>query len=127
MTVPSSLREKESRCVNKLSVSSVNNKQNGRKRSKRFLLLFLREEYLWAGWFESYLLRLQFVFWDTRVESHIPEIPKRSAWRLSVASYQISLHTVNRNRVRKNLRNGRKPKKFKLILQWNIKKRVISK
>ena len=37
---------------------------------------FLREEYLTAGWFKRFLLRLEFAFRDTRGESHIPEIPK---------------------------------------------------
>ena len=37
---------------------------------------FLREEYLNAGWFKRFLLRLEFLFRDTRGESHIPEIPK---------------------------------------------------
>ena len=37
---------------------------------------FLREEYLNAGWFNRLILRIQFVFRDTRGESHIPEIPK---------------------------------------------------
>ena len=37
---------------------------------------FLREEYLNAGWFKRLILRIQFVFRDTRGESHIPEIPK---------------------------------------------------
>ena len=36
---------------------------------------FLREEYLNAGWFERLLLRIEFVFRDTRGESHIPQIP----------------------------------------------------
>ena len=37
---------------------------------------FLREEYFNAGWFKRLLLRIEFVFRDTRGESHIPEIPK---------------------------------------------------
>ena len=36
---------------------------------------FLREEYLNAGWFKRLLLRIEFVFRDTRGESHIPQIP----------------------------------------------------
>ena len=36
---------------------------------------FLREEYLNAGWFKRFLLRIEFVFRDTRGESHIPQIP----------------------------------------------------
>ena len=35
----------------------------------------LREEYLNAGWFKRLLLRIEFVFRDTRGESHIPQIP----------------------------------------------------
>ena len=37
---------------------------------------FLREEYLNAGWFKRLLLRIEFVFRDTRGESHIPQIPE---------------------------------------------------
>ena len=37
---------------------------------------FLREEYINAGWFKRLLLRIEFVFRDTRGESHILEIPK---------------------------------------------------
>ena len=37
---------------------------------------FLREEYLSAGWFKRFILRLQFAFRDTRGESHIPQIPE---------------------------------------------------
>ena len=36
---------------------------------------FLREDYLNAGWFKRFLLRIEFVFRDTRGESHIPQIP----------------------------------------------------
>ena len=36
---------------------------------------FLREEYINAGWFKRLLLRIEFVFRDTRGESHIPQIP----------------------------------------------------
>ena len=37
--------------------------------------LFLRWEYLNAGWFKRFILRIEFVFRDTRGESHIPQIP----------------------------------------------------
>ena len=37
---------------------------------------FMREEYINAGWFKRLLLRIEFVFRDTRGESHIPQIPK---------------------------------------------------
>ena len=37
---------------------------------------FLREEYIYAGWFKRFLLRLEFLFRDTRGESHIPQIPE---------------------------------------------------
>ena len=37
---------------------------------------FLREEYINAGWFKRFLLRLEFAFRHTRGESYIPEIPK---------------------------------------------------
>ena len=36
---------------------------------------FLREEYLNAGWFKRFLLRLEFLFRDTHGESHILQIP----------------------------------------------------
>ena len=36
----------------------------------------LREEYINAGWFKRLLLRIGFVFRDTRGESHIPQIPE---------------------------------------------------
>ena len=36
---------------------------------------FLREEYLNAGWCIRFLLRIEFVFRDTRGESHIPQKP----------------------------------------------------
>ena len=36
---------------------------------------FLREEYINAGWLKRLLLRIEFVFRDTRGESHIPKIP----------------------------------------------------
>ena len=37
---------------------------------------FLREEYLSAGWFKRFILRIEFVFRDTRGESHLPQIPE---------------------------------------------------
>ena len=47
-----------------------------RKKEKEILAMwFLREEYLNAGWFKRFLLRLEFLFRDTRGESHIPQIP----------------------------------------------------
>lgn len=36
----------------------------------------MREEYLNAGWFKRLILRIEFVFRDTRGESHIPQIPE---------------------------------------------------
>jgi len=47
-----------------------------RKEQEILATWFLREEYLNAGWFKRLLLRIEFVFRDTRGESHIPEIPK---------------------------------------------------
>ena len=48
-----------------------------RKKEREILSTwFLREEYLNAGWFKRFLLRIEFVFRDPRGESHIPEIPK---------------------------------------------------
>ena len=36
---------------------------------------FLREEYINAGWFKRLLLRIEFVFRDTRGESYLPQLP----------------------------------------------------
>ena len=48
-----------------------------RKKEQEILATwFLREEYINAGWFKRLLMRIEFVFRDTRGESHIPEIPK---------------------------------------------------
>jgi hypothetical protein len=47
-----------------------------RKEQKVLATWFLREEYLNAGWFKRFLLRIEFVFRDTRGESHIPQIPE---------------------------------------------------
>ena len=46
-----------------------------RKEQEILATWFLREEYLSAGWFKRLLLRIEFVFRDTRGESHIPQIP----------------------------------------------------
>ena len=47
-----------------------------RKKEQEILATwFLREEYINAGWFKRFLLRLEFLFRDTRGESHIPQIP----------------------------------------------------
>ena len=47
-----------------------------RKKEQEILATwFLREEYLNAGRFKRLLLRIEFVFRDTRGESHIPQIP----------------------------------------------------
>ena len=57
-----------------------------RKKKEQEILAtwFLREEYINAGWFKRLLLRIEFVFRDTRGESHIPEIPKHI--RMEIAS-----------------------------------------
>jgi hypothetical protein len=47
-----------------------------RKEQEILATWFLREEYINAGWFKRLLQRIEFVFRDTRGESHIPEIPK---------------------------------------------------
>ena len=47
-----------------------------RKEQETLATWFLREEYLSAGWFKRFILRLQFAFRDTRGESHIPQIPE---------------------------------------------------
>ena len=46
-----------------------------RKEQEILSTWFLREEYIKAGWFKRLLLRIEFVFRDTRGESHIPQIP----------------------------------------------------
>ena len=46
-----------------------------RKEQEILATWFLREEYLNAGWFKRFLLRLEFAFRSTRGESHIPQIP----------------------------------------------------
>ena len=53
-------------------------KEAERQRKEQEILAtwFLREEYLNAGWFKRLLLRIGFVFRDTRGESHIPKIPE---------------------------------------------------
>ena len=45
-----------------------------RKEQEILATWFLREEYINAGWFKRLLLRIEFVFRDTRGESHIPQI-----------------------------------------------------
>ena len=47
-----------------------------RKEQEILAMWFLSEEYINAGRFKRFLLRLQFAFRDTRGESHTPEIPK---------------------------------------------------
>ena len=51
-------------------------KAEQRKKEQEILATwFLKEEYINAGWFKRLLLRIEFVFRDTRGESHIPQIP----------------------------------------------------
>ena len=52
-------------------------KEAERQRKEQEILAtwFLREEYIKAGWFKRLLWRIEFVFRDTRGESHIPQIP----------------------------------------------------
>ena len=45
-----------------------------RKEQEILATWFLRDEYINAGWFKRLLLRIEFVFRDTRGESHIPQI-----------------------------------------------------
>lgn len=53
-------------------------KEAERQRKEQEILAtwFMREEYINAGWFKRLLLRLEFLFRDTRGESHIPQIPE---------------------------------------------------
>ena len=46
-----------------------------KKEQEILVTWFLREEYLNAGWFKRFLLRLEFLFRDTRGESHLPKLP----------------------------------------------------
>ena len=46
-----------------------------RKEQEILATWFLREEYINASWFKRLLLRIEFVFRDTRGKSHIPQIP----------------------------------------------------
>jgi hypothetical protein len=46
-----------------------------RKEQEILATWFLREEYINAGCFKRFLLRLEFLFRDTHGESHIPQIP----------------------------------------------------
>ena len=46
-----------------------------RKEQEILATWFLREEYLTAGWFKRFLLRLEFAFRDTRGESKLPPLP----------------------------------------------------
>ena len=46
-----------------------------RKEQEILATWFLREEYINAGWFKRLLLRIEFVFRDTRGESHLPQLP----------------------------------------------------
>ena len=47
-----------------------------KKEQEILAMWFLREEYINAGWFKRLLLRIEFVFRDTRGEGHIPNIPE---------------------------------------------------
>ena len=51
-------------------------KERQRKEQEILAAWFMREEYINAGWFKCLLLRIEFVFRDTRGESHISQIPK---------------------------------------------------
>ena len=45
---------------------------------------FLREEYINAGRFKRFLLRLEFAFRDTRGENHLPRVTVRSLSAVSL-------------------------------------------
>ena len=60
----------------KFSVNSVGMVAEQRKKEQEILATwFLQEEYLSAGWFKRLLLRIEFVFRDTRGESKLPPLP----------------------------------------------------
>ena len=46
-----------------------------RKEQEILAIWFLSEEYLTAGWFKRFLLRLEFLFRDTRGEHKLPQLP----------------------------------------------------
>ena len=60
------------------SSATAARKKVARKQKEQEILAtwFLREEYINAGWFKRFLLRLEFAFRSTRGESHIPQIPE---------------------------------------------------
>ena len=47
-----------------------------KKEQKILATWFLREEYINAGWLKRFLMRLEFVFRDTRGEGRAPKIPE---------------------------------------------------
>ena len=53
-------------------------KEVARKQKEQEILAtwFLREEYINAGWLKRFLMRLEFVFRDTRGEGRAPKIPE---------------------------------------------------
>ena len=66
-----------------LLLYDLRKQQNYRKEAERqkkeqeiLATWFLRKEYINAGWFKRFFLRLEFAFRSTRGESHIPQIPE---------------------------------------------------
>ena len=83
-----------------------------RKKEREILSTwFLREEYLNAGWFKRFLLRIEFVFRDTRGESHIPQIPDHIRMGSPVVFCPISLLTLSQSKDKESLQNGKHSKK----------------
>ena len=87
-----------------------------RKEQEILATWFLREEYINAGWFKRFLLRLEFAFRHTRGESHIPQIPERIRKEIARCLCPILLLTLNPSKGRESLPNGnhnKKPRKSK--------------
>ena len=57
------------------------------KEQEILAIWFLRKEYINAGWFKRFLLRLEFLFRDTRGESHIPQITEHIRKRIFDVCY----------------------------------------
>ncbi len=87
-----------------------------RKEQEFFAMWFLREEYINAGWFKRLLLRIEFVFRDTRGESHIPQIPDHVRKEIARCLLLDIVAYFESGKVKESLPNGkhnRKPRKRK--------------
>ena len=78
-----------------------------RKEQEILAMWFLREEYLTAGWFKRFLLRLGFAFRDTRGESHIPQIPEHIRKEIARCLLPDIIAYFESEKGQKNSRNGK--------------------